>query len=167
MWSSQEEISIEIGDYGGIIGGDPDTTVLNFNFELPSGDESLEGQAIVMLLSGFQNPAANNNGDPFEVSYLNPEGGEYRSATLNTEDFESSLIQVFPNPVTDVLNISNLNEVVVGAVYDISGRLIKGDIKLNTNNSTIDLSQVSSGIYFLQLTSQKNNAPTVRRIIKK
>ncbi|MFT5892187.1 MAG: hypothetical protein ACI9Y7_002297 [Dokdonia sp.] len=166
VWSSQVGIGIEIGDYGGNIGGDLLSDFeFNFSFELPSESVDLENQAILMLLSGFQDPQVNNDGQPFDVFYLTPEGGEFRSATLGVDDSELSAIAVYPNPVQDILTIKTLSPNVTGVIYDMQGKLIYKDISIQ-NTATIDVSELKSGIYFLQLTDQKNNASTVRRIIK-
>lgn len=165
-WSSQVSIAIEIGDYGGNIGGDLLSNFeFNFGFELPSESVDLENQAILMLLSGFQDPETNNDGQPFDVFYLTPEGGEFRSATLGIDDITTSSITVYPNPVQEILTVKNLSAQVTGTIYDIQGRLIYEDISIQ-DTTTIDVSALKSGIYFLQLTDKKNNASTVRRIIK-
>ena len=165
-WSSQESIAIEIGDYGGNIGGGLLSDFqFNFSFELPSESIGLEDQAILMLLSGFQDPSTNNDGQLFDVFYLTPEGGEFRSATLSVDDITSSAITVYPNPVQEILTIKTLSAQAIGVIYDLQGRLIYENILIQ-DTTTIDVSALKSGIYFLQLTDQNNNASTVRRIIK-
>ncbi len=167
MWESQGDIAVEIGDYGGNIGGGLLSDFeFNFNFELPSESVDLENQAILMLLSGFQNPEVNNDGQPFDVFYLTPEGGDFRSATLSVDDITVSSMIVYPNPVQEMLTIKTFSSQAKGALYDVQGRLIYENISID-NTTTIDLSALKSGVYFLQLTDQNNNASTVRRIIKK
>lgn len=166
-WLSQADIAVEIGDYGGDIGGGLLSEFsFNFNFALYSEDLGLEGQAILMLLSGFEDPAVNNDGQPFDVFYLTPEGGEFRSATLSVDDTALQSISIIPNPVTDVVTIKVASSGTTGVIYDMQGRLISENIFLQ-EETLIDLSELASGIYFLKIIDQNNNASTVRRIIKK
>ncbi len=75
---------------------------------------------------------------------------------LNREGMNGD-ISIMPNPAIDYVNINftitqaeNLNL----KIYDISGKLIKQSILngiLGENNNTLDVSDFSSGLYFLQL----------------
>jgi hypothetical protein len=51
-------------------------------------------------------------------------------------------------------------------VFDVTGKTIYKNKNLQTNNTgaTLNLSHVSSGIYFVRITSE--NQSTVKRIIK-
>lgn len=67
---------------------------------------------------------------------------------INEENFENQ-IRVFPNPTSDVLNIavpqnSKVEEI---KIYDLSGRLIS----IYTNLLTVDVSNLNSGSYLLEI----------------
>jgi len=63
-----------------------------------------------------------------------------------------TVLTVYPNPATDVLNISLSNGIAVEIVniYDVSGKLVK-TTKLNGNQ--IDISQLNNGVYMLEAIS--------------
>ncbi|SNS17325.1 Por secretion system C-terminal sorting domain-containing protein [Dokdonia pacifica] len=166
MWESQSDISIEIGDYGGNIGGNLLSAFsFDFNFPLFTEDLGLENEAILMLLSGFEDPVANNDGQPFDVFYLTPEGGEFRSATLGVDDVALQAISIYPNPAQNLITIQTSSPYAKGVLYDVLGRVVIDNIEVQ-REAVINVSAFESGIYFLKLTDQNNNASTVRRIIK-
>jgi len=76
------------------------------------------------------------------------------SVSLN-EDIESKM-KIYPNPTDDFLNVCitahNLNS--SAEVTDFSGRLIKS-FKMESLNSSIDLSGLAKGSYYLKLTSEE------------
>jgi hypothetical protein len=90
------------------------------------------------------------------------------SGTLANESFNLNNIQIYPNPSTGIYNISagnsTIDEIVV---YDVMGKIINSNKNIQTNgsNSTIDLTSISNGIYFVKITA--NEQSTVKRIIKK
>ena len=79
---------------------------------------------------------------------------------LNTKEYNfSNEISIFPNPVTDILNIDFSNRQFHKAeIYDINGRLVYpviSDLPANAN-CKINLSNLSSGIYFLKAIIDNN-----------
>jgi hypothetical protein len=71
----------------------------------------------------------------------------------------SSLLQAFPNPVKNNLNvqITQPKGAIQLRLFDISGRLVKAyELESNgsTLSSTIDLSSIQRGIYFLRANNQ-------------
>ena len=85
----------------------------------------------------------------------------FKLVTLNVEDYGSKLnIEVYPNPTNDILNISSA-DFTEAQVYDVAGRLIKNATVINQQ---INISDLSSGSYILQL--QGNNNQQTFKIIK-
>lgn len=73
---------------------------------------------------------------------------------------------IYPNPVTDILNIEILNEntgTVTFTLLDMQGRVIQEFSTLN-NNSVINLSELNPGAYILYITT--NNEKKEWKIIK-
>ncbi|RSK40437.1 M14 family zinc carboxypeptidase [Mangrovimonas spongiae] len=91
--------------------------------------------------------------------------------TLNIVDTDVSNISVFPNPFSNELQVKlNNNNHVSISIYDLSGRLIKkmNNIKPQQQTLTIpDLSNLSSGSYFLKLKDTDSNQIHIKQIIKK
>ncbi|NOY49604.1 MAG: T9SS type A sorting domain-containing protein [Chlorobi bacterium] len=62
---------------------------------------------------------------------------------------------MYPNPVNDNLNLSNISGVNEIAIYDIAGKLVKRiDVQL-ANDITIGVSDLNTGIYLINVTNQK------------
>ena len=68
-------------------------------------------------------------------------------------------IVVYPNPTSDILNIITELDINVN-VYDITGKIIK----LDHTEKQIDLSNLPSGVYFLNIIHEGNTYN--KRIIK-
>jgi hypothetical protein len=96
-----------------------------------------------------------NRGYSFDVPYT----------TLGVNDFEyqKNSIKLYPNPTEDYLNIESENVISSVKVYDSNGKLIK-HIK-NKTILKIDLSELRTGVYYLELESNKNLS--YERIVKK
>ena len=64
-----------------------------------------------------------------------------------TED-SISKYKIFPNPFSDVINITGIKDAATYSIYTMEGKLIKNH---HLQNSQIDLGEFSKGVYFLQL----------------
>jgi hypothetical protein len=75
-------------------------------------------------------------------------------------------INIFPNPVKDVLRITiNRNsEFVLIDVFDIYGR--KMITKLATQSTGIDMSKLTSGIYFVKVATRQGQLLRQEKIVK-
>ena len=90
----------------------------------------------------FDNNTMISNGlnDVF-ISKLKDISTSHHELEKEVLDFE-----IFPNPASDVINILTEADVYFIKIYDLHGRLIKGI----ENEKTIDVSNLTSGNYFLQ-----------------
>jgi len=98
------------------------------------------------------------NVDWFEFS-TNTKSAKLSPAILNNAE---NTIMVYPNPTSDILNIENGVGASVG-IYNTLGRLVYNTNVLN-NKQTIDLSEFSTGIYFLRMNNKGN--VTTRKVLK-
>ena len=74
-------------------------------------------------------------------------------------------VNVYPNPVNDILYIATETEVEEVVVYDIYGRVQNlRNLETQKLRNSIDLSELKSGIYFVKINTEKGNI--VKRIIK-
>ncbi len=71
--------------------------------------------------------------------------------------------KVYPNPFTDVVNISNADKVKSATVMDVSGRLVKTIEKVSEK---INLSDLKTGVYLLNL-ELKDGSKVSHKIMKK
>jgi hypothetical protein len=67
------------------------------------------------------------------------------------ETTDSSLIRIYPNPTSDVLNLSvdAKNSICGFSIYDCTGHLVKKDFNFK-NQSVIDVSELPVGFYILK-----------------
>ncbi len=75
---------------------------------------------------------------------------------LGVEDANTSLFSLYPNPVSDVLNITTPLENYSIEVYNIQGQLVENALN-NSGSTTFDYSGYASGIYLMKLTSETNS----------
>lgn len=86
---------------------------------------------------------------------------------MNTNDFFKSNFVVYPNPVKDVISLRNTTGVTIlsAEIFDINGRTVK-NLEVETLESTQNnISELTSGMYFLKITSQEGVGIT--KIMKK
>lgn len=83
-------------------------------------------------------------------------------ATINlgTEEFTKIKLAVYPNPVSEILNIQTEDEVLGVNVYDISGKAINAEV----NNKQINVSSLIKGLYIINVVTDKANY--VQKFIK-
>ena len=81
------------------------------------------------------------------------------SDVLGLEDVNSSVIHIYPNPATDLISISGVENIKSIKVYSILGSLEKE--VFNTNQ--VDISELSSGIHLIKVD---NGRVTTKKIIK-
>lgn len=80
---------------------------------------------------------------------------------LGVDDFKKLELGIYPNPVSDILNIKTQEEVLNVTVYDITGK----SINTKVNNNQIDVSSFTKGIYIINIATE--NASYVQKFIKK
>jgi dienelactone hydrolase len=83
-------------------------------------------------------------------------------STLGTEDFYlENQFTVYPNPTNGIVNLSKNLENKPIQIFNALGQKVK---VIENSNATIDLSELNSGVYFLNVT--KNDKTTIIKIIK-
>lgn len=80
--------------------------------------------------------------------------------SLAAESFTSKGFKVYPNPVTDFLQLDSEKEIVERIeLIDINGRIVSTK-KINSLNSNINISNLSSGAYLLNVYSSSGKSST-------
>jgi len=81
----------------------------------------------------------------------------------NPEDLNLEF-NIYPNPAQDILNIDLINnfEIYSYAIFDSYGRVVSNN---NTYESSIDISNINPGIYFIRVTNSDNATTTKKFII--
>jgi hypothetical protein len=84
---------------------------------------------------------------------------------LGIEEFtEKLLINVFPNPTTDFINI-NASKKTTLTIYDVNQKQIK-QLSLNKQDQ-VDLTDLSSGTYVLMFSKNNKKLKSVKIIVQK
>lgn len=83
------------------------------------------------------------------------------STTLSTENFALTDIAIYPNPTSDKLNIQGIANLQRVEIYSILGK----EIQIASNNTTIDVSNLQTGVYFLKITDDQNRS-VVKKFVK-
>ena len=83
---------------------------------------------------------------------------------LTVQDIsEQNSIKIYPNPVTDVINIdTQANLKYRTNIYDLNGRLISS----SKNKSVIEIHTLSLGLYLIEITDLDSGHKVVEKIIK-
>lgn len=76
-------------------------------------------------------------------------------------DKTDSPISIYPNPMKDILHISGFSEGKIVLADCLGKKVIE-----ETNNNSLDVSHLVSGIYFLTLTDKSTNQLATYKIIK-
>lgn len=88
----------------------------------------------------------------------------YSIARINGEtilanpNFDNKNINIYPNPTQNIFHM-DIDKEYTGSIFDITGKL-----KMNINTKNIDISSLSTGIYFLKITSEGKSY--TKKIIK-
>ena len=80
--------------------------------------------------------------------------------TFSNNLTKKASFKLYPNPTNDIVQISSEGKIFF-SVYDVNGMLLMKDI-----GKKINLSKLSSGIYFIQLQDQ-NGVKQMKKIVKK
>jgi hypothetical protein len=83
-------------------------------------------------------------------------------AALSTSEFTQIDFNVYPNPVKHKLTVSITNEASYSLIT-VSGQVVKSG-QLRTGENTLNVSSFSSGLYFLQVKTEKGIS--TKKIIK-
>lgn len=70
--------------------------------------------------------------------------------TLSTQDFKENAIEIYPNPVIDVLNFNTTAKIHAVDIYDFKGRLIR---TYTNDQNKINLADLPTGMYCLRARS--------------
>ena len=74
-------------------------------------------------------------------------------------------LSVYPNPVSDMLNINYNENITKLTIYDVAGRSVKS-IATNNSMNSINISDLKSGTYLLSIETESKNASTIKFIKK-
>lgn len=87
---------------------------------------------------------------------------------LGNASFDSATtsFSVSPNPANDFITVSNLDNILVNgiSITDLNGRVVKQNSYSDVNNVQVNISDLVSGVYMMNITSDKGSV--TKKIIK-
>ena len=86
------------------------------------------------------------------------------SIVLGNPEFDLTMLKAYPNPVTDLLNVSYSENILAVEVFNLIGQKIM-DKTVNNTLVSINLSDIETGTYLVRVSSGK--AQKTFRILKK
>jgi uncharacterized repeat protein (TIGR01451 family) len=80
-------------------------------------------------------------------------------ASLSNASFTDNNILIYPNPAHNLvqINLQNTTETLESiTIYDVLGKTINKITNLSTNQVSLDVSNLSKGVYLVEITSEHN-----------
>lgn len=133
-----------------------DTTFNTYSYGLASiGSET----NVIFRIAFITDEAVNQLGIKVDDFVIN--------GVLSADSFEVNQVSIYPNPSNGIFNIGFGNLIPNKIeVYDVSGKLIlqKNSLEVSNNQTNIDLSNTSKGVYFVKISTDNNTI--TKRLIK-
>ena len=121
---------------------------------------ALTGTTKIRVLKNYNSSPTNPCGT---YSFGQAEEYSLNVNTLAVADVSKQSVQVYPNPVNDVLNIKSPAKVKSVSVYSASGNMV-GTYQMNADNQ-INLSKLTTGVYLVKITTETGTSTV--KVIKK
>ncbi len=137
---------------------------------LAFGTYTIYAESTGMFTEGITVTLSETNPSVFDVQLE-----LFDSDITSTHDFEKptiSAISIYPNPVTNILNVSinkPVNQNLTFRIIDYSGReILTTDFSFDngSNQTTINTATLSNGLYFLQVFSVSGDISETRKFVK-
>ena len=125
------------------------------NEGLPANDPPRDGDKEIDMVAVFNRTLSAD-----EIVSL---GGPGSWLGVNDIQNENS-IKLYPNPANDILNVS-VTDASTLEIISVTGQIVLSTLVEN-KNSTIDVSRLNRGIYFVKVTGNDGNAITQKLMIK-
>lgn len=90
-------------------------------------------------------------------------------STLANSSFDTSNFMIYPNPANEIIqvNLKNTNEKLESIlINDVLGKTIYKVDKLNANSQSVEISNLSKGLYFVEITTQSKLKQTKKLIVE-
>lgn len=88
---------------------------------------------------------------------------------LANPSFDATSFTVHPNPSSEIVfvNLNTSSESISKVqIMDVMGKIVLSSLEVNSNQASINIENVSSGIYFVEVTTQ-NGLKSVKKLIVK
>jgi hypothetical protein len=137
----------------------------------PLSTLNLDGEAIVVLASGFLDPSVNSNGEGFGLWVALTSGGALIPLPISTSvnEMAASSVQVYPNPAVDQLSInlsSDVAENTIVEILDMTGALVATFASNGHSRMDVNVSSLASGSYMVRLVNNQEVQTIKFQVVK-
>jgi hypothetical protein len=142
------------------------------SYAAPLTTLGLQGDAVVIVASGFINPNVNSNGPAFGLWVSLAGGGDLipLTAVTSIENLASKSFSIYPNPASDRLMISSpaSSSITVVNIYNQLGEIVLSEqIPANTSAvSSILIGNLANGLYTVELLNDQTRLSNKVSILK-
>ena len=118
---------------------------------------NIVGENATILASGSENVTASLAGYSFtrNLNLINP---------VIVEEQEFDDIKIFPNPASDILNITSSEPISEIEIVNVMGQVVKR-IEVNSDNAVCDVEDLRSGVYVVRIHAASTTL-SLRRFVK-
>lgn len=81
-------------------------------------------------------------------------------SVLSAKETELNQSRVYPNPAKTEIFVELKSRNATASIYDSKGSLIKSNLKMSSGKNRIDISVLTSGVYFIELSDESNQVFT-------
>ncbi|MCH2233697.1 MAG: DUF4397 domain-containing protein [Crocinitomicaceae bacterium] len=143
-------LELATADYIIQVKDDMGSSVL-FSYSAPLATLGLTDAAIVVCASGFVDPTVNSDGPAFGLWVALPAGGAMVELPVAFASIEEMAVNfgVFPNPATDVINISGIQNSASVTLFNTTGAVVSTQII--GSNGVLDVTELESGLYIAKI----------------
>ncbi|MDN6310646.1 MAG: T9SS type A sorting domain-containing protein [Flavobacteriaceae bacterium] len=148
------------------------TDVSNLNIDISVNPNNLQGDSHENLndsqfcIKVSDEDAATNRTGVYNTWTITANNNPYyfsETCVLNIEQFNQELVNIYPNPTSEFINIE-VNNIKFDAIkiFNLQGQLVK--VFNNLDKETIDVSDLKNGLYFMALKSDQGDV--IKKFIK-
>ena len=119
----------------------------------------------INLAAGTQTLRLTSTGNGYNINWLEIESGSSLKAATSTAEL-TGVLELYPNPVTNELNVSLTNYEGVSRVeiLDLKGQVLTQNRPIDGDIIRFDTSNLSNGLYLIRVTSSRGT--TMKKFIK-
>jgi hypothetical protein len=132
-------------------------------------EEKYFGFFLANLTDPFNYNIIDNGNENFNLIITSGSGNHavYGNNFLSTVDFQNSQFSIYPNPAKNEMFITAQNTAgnLKVKIFNIEGKLLSTQTLEVANKTSIDVSSLTSGIYFLNIEDENGNT-TTKKFIK-
>ena len=126
-----------------------------------SGNISLSSYSGTKCHVAFKYTSTNSASCIWELDNI-----ELKSSSVAIQDIEKQEVKIYPNPTSGKLQVTSYElQIEKMEIFDLLGKSVHLSTSL-VHSSTLDISHLSTGVYFLQITLENGTMTTQKVIVK-